>query len=60
MLLRGKAIDALIVGTWTVFENDFAKIINGDRSDGLKSGLDALPLDDIVEIKTIYREIEGT
>jgi len=56
-VLRGIVIRALIDGVWNVFENDYANIMEGKRSDDLKSGLNDNLSAIIVGIKALYQEI---
>ena len=56
-VLRGEAIQALIEGVWRVFERDYAAIMNGEREEDLKSGVEPSLVEAMVKIKQAYTEI---
>lgn len=57
--LRGQAIRSLMDQCWTVFEQDFDAIMNGLRTDDLKSSLDPTCQAQLQEVATIYGSIFG-
>lgn len=57
--LRGYAIQTLMNKFWQVFEGDFDAIMNGDRTEDLKSSIDP-PTKEVLEvIKEKYEQIFG-
>jgi len=57
--LRGYAIKALMDEFWSVFENDFDAIMNGERTEDLKSSIVQDVQDQLGEISTSYEKIFG-
>jgi dGTPase len=57
--LRGQAIRSLMDQCWEAFERDFDAIMNGLRSDDLKSSLDSTCKDQLNEVGAIYGSIFG-
>jgi len=56
-VLRGEAIQALIEGVWRVFERDYGAIMNGEREEDLKSGVEPSLVEAVGKIKQAYTEI---
>lgn len=57
--LRGQAIRSLMDQCWEVFENEFDAIMNGTRSEDLKSSLDQKCREQLREVSDIYGAIFG-
>jgi len=55
--LRGRAIKSLMDQCWEVFEREFDSIMNGERYDDLKSGLDRECGDLLKSVGEIYGQI---
>jgi dGTPase len=57
--LRGQAIRSLMDQCWDAFEQDFDSIMNGQRTNDLKSSLDQVCQDQLKEVGAIYGSIFG-
>ena len=55
--LRANAIGCLIDAFWQVFENSYDSIMNGDREEDLKSGLEDKYVEALKEVGTCYESI---
>jgi len=55
--LRASAIGCLIDAFWQVFEDNYNHIMNGTRTDDLKSGLDSKYTDALSEVSSCYESI---